>query len=137
MRGGCGCGVVHAGATRIRVAVVITAGHGRSPLKVLLAPLLDAFDALLGVVNGDVEQRFLIATWCHLPASLCRAKHDRLVAGGALGGDAMRLLKRALEVVTMYVLSWALCTALKQCAHATLASLAANLGLVALTLLPS
>jgi hypothetical protein len=58
-------------------------------------------------------------------------KCDHLVASGALGGDALWLLEHAYEEVAMSILPWALCTALKQRAHATLASLAVNQGLIA------
>jgi hypothetical protein len=61
--------------------------------KALFAPLVAAFDALLGVVSGDVRRCLLIATWCCLPSSLCREKHGRLVAGGALGEVASWLIK--------------------------------------------
>jgi hypothetical protein len=67
---------------------IVAAGHGHSLLKALLAPLIAAFDALLGAVCGDVGQCLLVAAQCCLTASLCRAKHDYLVAGGLLGGDA-------------------------------------------------
>jgi hypothetical protein len=43
----------HAGATCLPVMVVITAGHGRGPLKGLLAPLVATFDTLLGIVSGS------------------------------------------------------------------------------------
>jgi hypothetical protein len=71
---------------------VIAVGHGRSPLKALFAPLVAAFDALLGVMSGNIERCPLVVARCHLPAFLCMAKHGRLVASGALGGDAMQLL---------------------------------------------
>jgi hypothetical protein len=35
---------------------VIAVGRGRSPLKALFAPLVAAFDALLGVMNGNIER---------------------------------------------------------------------------------
>jgi hypothetical protein len=75
----------HAGATCLPVVVVITAGHGHSPLKALFAPLVAAFDTLL-----------------------CRVKHGRLVASGVLGGNATWLLKRAPEKVIMSALPRAL-----------------------------
>jgi hypothetical protein len=40
--------------------------------------------------------------------ALGRAKHECLIAGGALGGEAARLLKHAPEDVAMSALSWAL-----------------------------
>jgi hypothetical protein len=78
-----GCGAPHAGFARVPVAGVIMTGHGYSPLKTLLAPLIAAF---LGVVSGDVGRCPLIAARCRLPASWWRAKHDYLIAGGALDG---------------------------------------------------
>jgi hypothetical protein len=42
----------HAGATCLLVFVVIVVGHGRGPLKALLAPLLAALDALHAAVDG-------------------------------------------------------------------------------------
>jgi hypothetical protein len=124
----------HAGAARHPVVTVVVAGHGRSPLKVLFAPLLAAFYALLGAVSGDVEWHLLIATQCLPPSSPCRAKNDRLIVGGALGGDVVRILKRALEEVVMSDLSQALCVMFGQRAHATLANLAANLWFTAQSL---
>jgi hypothetical protein len=114
---------------------IITAGHDCSPLKVLLATLIASIDALLGAVHGDIRRRLLVTARCRLPASLCRVKHDRLIVGGVLGGDAARLLKHVLEEVAMSALLWVLCAALRQRTHAALASLAVNLGLIALTLL--
>jgi hypothetical protein len=93
------------------VAVIATT-HGRGPLKVLLAPVLATFDVFLGVVSGDVGRCLLVATRGCLPASLGRAKHDHLIAGGVLGGDAARLFKRSPEEVAMSALPWALHTAL-------------------------
>jgi hypothetical protein len=63
-------------------------------------------------------------------------KHDCLIAGGALGSDAVRLLEHVPEEVTMSALSWALQVVLKQRARATLTSLAVSLGLATPTLLP-
>jgi hypothetical protein len=62
-------------------------------------------------------------------------KHGRLAAGGALGGDTVRLLKHALEEVAMSALSRALCVAFGQRAHATLVSLLVNLRFAALSVL--
>jgi hypothetical protein len=104
---------------------IIAAGHGRSPLKVLLAPLVAAFNALLGTVSGDVGWCFFVVARRLLPASLCRAKHDRLVAGCALGGDAMRLLERARKEVAMSILSRALCMVFGQHTRTIPVSLAA------------
>jgi hypothetical protein len=86
--------VPRAKAACLSVMAIITAG--RSPLKALFAPLIAAFDTILGVVSGDIGWCFLVAARCCLPASLCRAKHGRLIVGGVLGGDATRLLKLAL-----------------------------------------
>jgi hypothetical protein len=41
-------------AAHFPVMAIITAGHGRGPLRALLVPLVAAFDALLGVVSGDI-----------------------------------------------------------------------------------
>jgi hypothetical protein len=71
----------------------------------------------------------------HLPASLCREKHDRLIVGGVLGSNAAWLLEHASEEVVMSALPWALRAAFEQCACAPLASLALNLGFVTLTLM--
>jgi hypothetical protein len=114
--------VPHAEAAHLPVVAVIVASHRHSPLKALFAPLVATFDALLSAMSGDVERCLLVATRCHLPASQCRAKHGCLVAGGALGGDAARLLKCAPEEVVMSTLSWALCVVIGQCACATLAA---------------
>jgi hypothetical protein len=50
------------------------------------------------------------------------AKHDYLIASGALGGDAARLLERVPKQVVMSALPWA---------RAALLSLAVSLGLIA------
>jgi hypothetical protein len=121
----------HAGATHLPVMAIITTGHSRSPLKVLFAPLVAAFDAPLCAVSGDVGRCLLVATHCHLPASLCRVKHGSLIAGGALGGDAVWLHKHAPEEVAMSALLRALRTVFMQLARATLVSLAANMGFAA------
>jgi hypothetical protein len=78
-------------------------------------------------VSGDVGWCLLVATQCRLPTSLCRVKHGRLIAGGALGGDAVQLLRHAPEEVIMSALPWALCELFRQHALATLASLTAIL----------
>jgi hypothetical protein len=44
----------HAEATSLSAAVVAMAGHGRGPLRALLAPLVAAFDAILSTVSGDI-----------------------------------------------------------------------------------
>jgi hypothetical protein len=53
-------------------------------------------------MSGDNGRRLLVTGRCHLPASLRRVKHCRLIAGSALGGDATRILKCALEEVLMF-----------------------------------
>jgi hypothetical protein len=98
----------HARATYLPVVTVIIAGHGRNPLKSLLAPLVAAFDTLLCAVGGDVGWCLLVAIRGCLLASPCGAKHDRLIAGDALGGDAVRLLERASDRVIVSVLLRAL-----------------------------
>jgi hypothetical protein len=97
-------------------------------LNVLLAPVFAAISALLGAVSGDARRRLPITAWGHLPASLGRVKHDHLIAGGALVGDATWLLKRVSQEVALFSLSQALCAALGQHARAALASLVVGLG---------
>jgi hypothetical protein len=63
-------------------------------------------------------------------------KHDCLVAGCALGGDAARLLERASKEVAMSALPWVLRASFRQRAYATLASLVVNLGFITPTLPP-
>jgi hypothetical protein len=63
-------------------------------------------------------------------------KHDSLIAGGVLDGDAMWLLECVPKIVTMLVLEQVLCVALRQCAKAPQTSLAAGLGLDTLALPP-
>jgi hypothetical protein len=87
---------------------VIADGCGHGPLKALLAPLAATFDALVGVVSGDVGRHLLATAWGRLPASLCRVKHDHLVTGGTLAGDVARLLDRAPKGVIASALSQAL-----------------------------
>jgi hypothetical protein len=74
----------------------------------MFAPLVAAFDALLGIVSGDIGRCLFVVVLCRLYASLCRMKHGCLVASGVLGGDAPRLLKRAPSEVVMSTLSQAL-----------------------------
>jgi hypothetical protein len=83
---------------------VIMAGRGCSPLKVLLAPLVATFDAYLGVVCGDIKRCLLVTARYLLPASLCRAKHGRLIDYGVLGGDTTHVLKCVPEEVAMSAL---------------------------------
>jgi hypothetical protein len=111
---------------------VIAIGCGPDPLKALLAPLFATINALLGAVGGDVGRRLALTAQGRLPTSLCRLKHDSLVAGGALGGDVVRFLECVPKEVTMSTLSWALRTALEQHTWATPVSL----GLVVLTMPP-
>jgi hypothetical protein len=44
----------HAGAARLPVVAIVVAGHGCSTLKALFAPLVAAFDALVGAMKDDV-----------------------------------------------------------------------------------
>jgi hypothetical protein len=99
-------------------------------------PHFATFNALLGAVGGDVRQHLPIASWGRLLASLGRAKHDRLLASGALDDDAVWLLERVPKEVAMSALPRALRTVLGQSTLATLVSLAARLGLAAPILLP-
>jgi hypothetical protein len=100
-----GRGMSHA---RVTCLTVVDVSRSRDPLRVLLVPLFATFDALLGAVSGEVVQRFPVTMWGPLPASLGGAKHDHLVAGGAWGGDAVRLLKRVPEEVATSALPQAL-----------------------------
>jgi hypothetical protein len=126
----------HARAACFPVTAVIMDGRDRGPLEALHAPLVAAFDALLGAASGNVKWRLLVTAQGCLPVSLCGVKHDHLVAGGVLGGDAAPLLKCASEEVPMSTFSWALCVAFGQRACATQASMAVNLGFIAPTLAP-
>jgi hypothetical protein len=78
----------------------------------------------------DVRQRLPVIAQGHLPASLGRAKNNHLVAGGVLGGDAVRFLEHVREEVVMSGMPWALCAALGQHTHVALASSVVSLGLV-------
>jgi hypothetical protein len=115
---------------------IVAVGRGRSPLNALLVPLFAAFDALLDAVGGDIERCPLVATLGHLHASLSRVKHDRLIIGGVLGGDAARLLERVPEEVVVSVLARVPHAALWQHTHATLVSLTVSHGLNTLALPP-
>jgi hypothetical protein len=60
----------HTGVARLPVTAVVMVGHHRGPLRVLLAPLFAALDALLSVMDSDIRWHLLTATWGHLPTSL-------------------------------------------------------------------
>jgi hypothetical protein len=94
----------------IIAAVVVS----RSPLRALLVPLFAILDALLSAVYDDVRWHLLAAAQGHLPASLGLAKHDQLVVGGVLDGDAVRLLKCVFEKVIVLDPERAPCTVLGQ-----------------------
>jgi hypothetical protein len=110
----------HARAARLPIVVVIVFGHG--PLRVMLALLFAALDALLSAVDGDIGWHLLAAAWGRLPTSLGWIKHDYLIAGGVLGGDATRLLKYVPEKVAMLTLEQVSCAALSQRANARVAA---------------
>jgi hypothetical protein len=74
--------VPHVGAACLPVAAIIEVFHGRAPLRMLLAPLLDALGAIFGAVDGSVRRRLLAVAWGHVPASLGGMKRDCLIAGG-------------------------------------------------------
>jgi hypothetical protein len=89
----CGsCSVPHVEPACFLTIVALVASRGHSPLRTLLAPLLATFDALLGVMGGNVGQDLLAATWGHLPAVWGQTKFNRLIAGGVVGGDVAKLL---------------------------------------------
>jgi hypothetical protein len=67
-----------------------------------------------------------------LPAHLCGAEHDRLIAGGVLGGDTAQLLECASDEEALFTLPWVLLAATGQWAWVALVSLATNLRLAAL-----
>jgi hypothetical protein len=96
----------HADAARFLVMAVVAACRGRSTLKPLFAPLVATFYILLGAVSGDIGRHLLVIARCRLHASLCKEKHGCLIVGGALGGDATRLIKRGPEEVVMSALPW-------------------------------
>jgi hypothetical protein len=74
--------------------------------------------------------------WGCLPTSLCTAKHDHLITGGALGGNAVRLLECFPEEVAMFDLPWGMCTVLWVHVCTALATLVGSLGLTVPTLPP-
>jgi hypothetical protein len=126
------CGAQNVGAAHVLVAAVVTAGHGRSPLKALLAPLIAAFDILVDTVSSDIGRCLLVTARCRLLASLYRVKHDRIIGGVLLGLGATQLPERASEEGIMFVLPQALSAVLRQHARATQVSLTAILGLIAI-----
>jgi hypothetical protein len=121
----------HAGAASFPVMAIVTASHGCGPLRALHALLVATLDALLGAVSGDIGWHLIITTRGHLPACLCGAEHDCLIASGVLGGNAVWLLEHAYEDVALSALPWALLTVSERHAWATLVSLAVNLRLIA------
>jgi hypothetical protein len=60
----------HTGATHLFVTVVAMVGRGHGPLRVMLAPLFVALDALLSDADGDVGRCLIANASGHLPASL-------------------------------------------------------------------
>jgi hypothetical protein len=133
----CGsCDTPRVGATCLPVVAIIVVGHGRGPLRMLVAPLLAALSAILGTVDGNIERCLLAATWGRLPASLGGMMCDHLTAGGVRVGDAVRLLGGVPKNVTPFVWAWVLSMAHRSCARARLASLSARLGFDVLALPP-
>jgi hypothetical protein len=61
--------VSHTRVAHIPVVAIIMAGRGRGPMMVLLAPLVATFDALLGLVSGDIRRCLPVTTRGDLPAS--------------------------------------------------------------------
>jgi hypothetical protein len=94
----------HTRAASLPIIAIIMVSRGHGPLKALLAPLFAALDALPASVDGDIGQCSLTATQGHLPASLGMAKHDRLIAGGVLGGDAAQHVESVPTKVAMLTL---------------------------------
>jgi hypothetical protein len=109
------------------------AGHGRGPLKALLAPLFAVLPAAMG---GNIRRRSLTTTQGHPLASLGWTRHDHLITSGVLGDDATRHFECVLEEVDMLALVRAPFTMLGLHAHAPLARLAAGLWLDVLALPP-
>jgi hypothetical protein len=126
----------HARAARLPVIAIIMVSRGCGPLKVLLAPLFVALDALLAVVGGDIRRRSLIAARYHLPSSLGWKRHDRLIASGVLGGDVGWRIECVPEEVAMLALVQAPCIMLGLCTCTPLASQAVGLWLNTLALPP-
>jgi hypothetical protein len=88
------------GATYFLIVAAVIAGHEHNLLRTLLAPLLATLGALLGIVDDDVEWSLNTTARGHLSIAWGRAKFDRLVAGGVLGGDAAQLLSDVPKNVT-------------------------------------
>jgi hypothetical protein len=124
-----GRGAPPAGAASIPVVAVIMVSCGRCPLKVLLAPIFITLDTLPADVDGDVGWRSLITAQGRLPASLGLVKHNRLIAGGVLGGDAAWCLECVPAKVAMLTLERAPCAALGLHARTPQVSLAVGLWL--------
>jgi hypothetical protein len=78
----------------------------------LFACLLATLGALLGVMDGDVEQCLCVATWGRLPTTWGRAKFCHLIIGGILGGNIVQLLDGVPKnVVRNLETRWLLCVA--------------------------
>jgi hypothetical protein len=82
----------HTRTTCLPAVVIDMAGHGHSPYRALLTPLVAAIDAILGAISNNVRRCLLVPAQGRFPAPLCRAVHDHLVVGGVLSGDVARLL---------------------------------------------
>jgi hypothetical protein len=97
----------------------------------MLAPLVIASDTVLGVASNILRWYFLVTTWGHLPACLCRVVCGHLVVGGMLGGDVTWVLERAPKEVALAALPRALPIATGHPAWAAQVGLATSLGLIA------
>jgi hypothetical protein len=73
------CGGTDVSHAEVACLIIIAVGRDRGPLKMLLAPLLFAFGALLGAVDGNVEWRLPITT----PTSLL---HRGTTSSSVVGG---------------------------------------------------
>jgi hypothetical protein len=122
-----GWDVPHARAARLHVVTIIVVDHGHDPLKALLAHFFAALDALPAIVDGDIRRCSIAAARGHFLASMSRVKHDCLIDGGVLGGDAARHLECVPEKVTTLTLERAPCAELGPRAHDPLASLTPGL----------
>jgi hypothetical protein len=58
-------------------------------LRLLLAPLFVALDALLSAVDSDIRLHLFVVAWGCLATSLGWAKHDCLTGGGMWGGERL------------------------------------------------